>query len=56
MLLFCYIYSGNFYQSHSKALFLLQGKENQMVDPRVIHVMLAEEEVSLSYYKSNYTL
>lgn len=22
-----------------------------MVDPRVIHVMLAEEEVSLSYYK-----
>lgn len=27
-----------------------------MVDPRVIHVMLAEEEVSLSYYKSNYTL
>lgn len=27
-----------------------------MVDPRVIHVMLAEEEVRLSYYTSRYTL
>lgn len=29
--------------------FALQGEENQMVDPRVIHVMLTEEEVGLFY-------
>lgn len=29
---------------------MLQGDENQLVDPRVIHVMLAEEEVVLLHY------
>lgn len=30
---------------HLHEIFVLQGDENQTVDPRVIHVMLAEEEV-----------
>lgn len=34
-------------QFQCKNIFVLQGDENQLVDPRVIHVMLAEEEVVL---------
>lgn len=37
-------------QFQCKNIFVLQGDENQLVDPRVIHVMLAEEEVMLLYY------
>lgn len=36
-------------QFQCKNIFVLQGDENQLVDPRVIHVMLAEEEVMLLY-------
>lgn len=37
-------------QCQCKTPFVLQGDENQLVDPRVIHVMLAEEEVALLHY------